>query len=157
MQASITVQHNTLNFFCLYRPPPNRRNNLTDSMFTEQLPDLLDYVNNLIGFVCLVGAMNNHFDNPLQSLAKQTFSSYLNSHNLYNACQSAYRPGHSTETALLKVVNDLFLSLNNGNKSVLALHDFSSALDTIYHPIIVHRLNTAFDLLILSSNGFHLI
>ena len=40
-------------------------------------------------------------------------SSYLNSHNLYNTCQSAYRPGHST--ALLKVVNDLFLSLNKGN------------------------------------------
>ena len=40
--ASITLQHNTLHFFCLYRPPPNRRNNLTDSMFTEQLPDLLD-------------------------------------------------------------------------------------------------------------------
>ena len=47
VQASITLQHNTLHFFCLYRPPPNRRNNLTDSMFTEQLPDLLDYVNNI--------------------------------------------------------------------------------------------------------------
>ena len=43
--------------FFLYRPPPNRQNNLTDSMFTEQLPDL-DYVNNLPGFVCLVGDMN---------------------------------------------------------------------------------------------------
>ena len=54
VQASISLQHNTLHFFCLYRPPPNRRNNLTDSMFTEQLPDLLDYVNNLPGFVSLV-------------------------------------------------------------------------------------------------------
>ena len=69
-------------------------------------------------------------------------SAYLNSHNLYNTCQSAYRPGHSTETALLKVVNDLFLSLNKGNISVLALPDFSSALDTIDHPILVHRLHT---------------
>ena len=42
VQASITLQHNTLHFFCLYHPPPNRRSNLTDSMFTEQLPDLLD-------------------------------------------------------------------------------------------------------------------
>ena len=24
VQASITLQHNTLHFFCLYRPPPNR-------------------------------------------------------------------------------------------------------------------------------------
>ena len=59
-----------------------------------------------------------------------------------NTCQSACRPGHSTETALLKVVNDLFLSLNKGNISVLALLDFSSAFDTIDHPILVHRLHT---------------
>ena len=37
VQASINLHHNILHFFCLYRPPPKRRNNLTDSMFTEQL------------------------------------------------------------------------------------------------------------------------
>ena len=52
--------------------------------------------------------------------------------------------GHSTETALLKVVNDLFLSLNKGKISVLALLDFSSAFDTIDHTILVHRLRTDF-------------
>ena len=71
-------------------------------------------------------------------------SAYLNSHNLYNTCQSAYRPGHSTETALLKVVNDLFLSPNKGNIYVLALLDSSSAFDTIDHAILVHRLHTDF-------------
>ena len=74
VQASITLQHNTLHSFCLHRPPPNRRNKLTDSMFTEQLPNVLDYVNSLPGFVCLVGDMNIHFDNPLQSLTKQNLS-----------------------------------------------------------------------------------
>ena len=85
-------------------------------------------------------------DAILPSLA-DLFNSSLasgNSHNLYNTCQSAYRPGHSTETALLKVVNDLFLSLNKGNIFVLALLDFSSAFDTIDHPIRVHRLHTDF-------------
>ena len=80
----------------------------------------------------------------LEKLVLSQVSSYLNSHNLYNTCQSAYRPGHSTETALLKVVNDLFLSLNKGNISVLALLDFSSAFDTIDHTILVHRLHTDF-------------
>ena len=80
----------------------------------------------------------------LEKLVLSQVSSYLNSHNIYNVCQSAYRPGHSTDTALLKVVNDLFLSLNKGNISVLALLDFSSALDTIDHPILVHRLHTYF-------------
>ena len=80
----------------------------------------------------------------LEKLVLSQVSSYLNSHNLYNTCQSAYRPGHSTETALLKVVNDLFLSLNKGNISLLALLDFSSAFDTIDHTILVHRLHTDF-------------
>ena len=71
-------------------------------------------------------------------------SSYLNSHNVDNTLQSAYRPGYNTETALLKVVNDLFLSLNKGNISVLALLDFSSAFDTIDHSIHVNRLHTDF-------------
>ena len=70
--------------------------------------------------------------------------SYLNSHNLYNTFLSAYRSGHSTETALLNVVNDLFVSLNKGNISVLALLYFSSAFSTIDHSILVHHLNTYF-------------
>ena len=90
VQASVTLQHNTLHFFCLYRSPPNRRNNLTDSMFTEQLSDLLDYVNNLPGFVCLVGDMNIHFDNPLQSLTKQNLTTL----NLYNLVQVINKPTH---------------------------------------------------------------
>ena len=80
----------------------------------------------------------------LENLVLSQVSSYLNSHNLYNTCQSAYRPGHCTETALLKVVIDLFLSLNKGNIYILALLDFSSAFDTIDQPILVHRLHTDF-------------
>ena len=64
----------------------------------------------------------------LEKLVLSQVSSYLNSRNLHNTCRSAYRQGHSTETALLRVVNDLFLSLNKGNISVLAFLDFSSAL-----------------------------
>ena len=84
-----------------------------------------------------------YFAKILEKLDLSQDSSYLNSHNHYYTCQSAYRPGQSTET-LLKVVNDLFLSLSKGNISALALLDFSSAFDTIYHSILVHRLHTDF-------------
>ena len=80
----------------------------------------------------------------LVKLVISKVSSYLNSQKFYITCQSAYRLGHSTEKALLKVVSDLFLSLNKGNISVLALLDFSSAFDTIDHTIRVHRLHTDF-------------
>ena len=82
----------------------------------------------------------------LEKLDISQLTSNLISHNIYNDCQSAYRPGHSTETALLKVVNDLFRSLNEGSISVLALLDFSLAFDTIDNPILLHLLHTEFGL-----------
>ena len=88
--ASITLQHNTIHVFSLYRPPSNRRNNLTETMFTEQLPYHLDYVDNLPGLVCLVGDMNINFDNPLQSLTKQTSTTF----NLYSLVQVINKPAH---------------------------------------------------------------
>ena len=85
-----------------------------------------------------------HYCKILEQLVLSQVFSCLNSHNLYNTCQSANRPGHSTETALLKVDDDLFLYLGKVNISVLALLDFSSAVDTIDHPILVHRLHAEF-------------
>ena len=79
-----------------------------------------------------------------ENLVLSQVSSYLNSHNPYNTFKLAYLHDHSTETALLKVVNDPFFSTNKGNISVLALLDFSSAFDIIDHTILVHRLHTDF-------------
>ena len=59
-------------------------------MFAEQLPDLLDDVDNLPGFVCLVGDMNIYFDNPLQSLTKQTLTTSC----LYYLVQVINKPTH---------------------------------------------------------------
>ena len=59
-------------------------------MSTEQLPDLLDNISNLPGFVCLVGDMNIHFDNPLQSLTKQTLTTI----SLYSLVQVINNPTH---------------------------------------------------------------
>ena len=79
VQASITLQHITLHFFCLYRTPPNRRNSLSDSIFTEKLSNHLDYVNNLPGFVCLVADMNIHFDNQQETPTRQTLNALFKS------------------------------------------------------------------------------
>ena len=47
--------------------------------------------------------------------------------------QSAYKAGHSCETAILCVYNDIVITIGKGNGSFLVLFDLSDAFDTIDH------------------------
>ena len=53
--------------------------------------------------------------------------------NIVDSFQSAYRAGHSCETALLCVYNDIVTTVGKGNGSILVLLDLSAAFDTIDH------------------------
>jgi len=58
--------------------------------------------------------------------------------------QSAYRTGHSTETALLKVVNDVVTTASEQLTTVLLSLDISAAFDTIDHCILLDRVSRDF-------------
>ena len=53
---------------------------------------------------------------------------YLSTHNPYPLAQSSYRQHHNTETALLKVKNDILLNLNQQRVTLLVLLDLSVIL-----------------------------
>ena len=63
---------------------------------------------------------------------------------LYLTLQSAYRAGHSTETALLKVHNDILLNMDNQRVTLLVLLHLSSAFDTVDHEVLICRLAITF-------------
>ena len=67
---------------------------------------------------------------------------YYEENELSDPFQSAYKPFHSTETALLHIVNDILWRLDTGELVLMAMLDLSAAFDTIDHDIIIRRLRT---------------
>ena len=88
---------------------------------------------------------NLHF---LTKVAEKVVTSQLVNHCNENAPlpvnQSAYRQLHSTETALLKVQNDILINMDNEEVTLLVMLDMSAAFDTIDHNILIDILKNDF-------------
>ena len=69
---------------------------------------------------------------------------HISRSGLYPLLQSAYRAGHSTETALLKVHNDILLAMDRQHVTLLVLLDLSAAFDTVDHRVLLRRLKVTY-------------
>ena len=61
------------------------------------------------------------------------WNKYLSDNDVNEKYQSANRALHGTETALIKITNDILLSLDRGEHAFLVLLDLSAAFDTASH------------------------
>ena len=80
----------------------------------------------------------------LEKVVLDQFKEHLETNDLSEPFQSAYRAHHSTETAVLKVLNDMLVGVDSGNVVLLSLLDLSAAFDTIDHKILLQRLEKSF-------------
>ena len=77
----------------------------------------------------------------LEKVVANRLHEHIYNYHLSNDLQSAYKRFHSTETALLKIHNDIVDNMDNGKVTALTLLDLSAVLDTIDHLILLTRFN----------------
>ena len=65
---------------------------------------------------------------------------FIEEHNIFKIFQFGFKTLHSTESALLRVFNDVFLATNSGDCVILVLLDLNAAFDTMEHTILLTRL-----------------
>ena len=79
-----------------------------------------------------------------EKIVGQRLEKHLNRYSLHDPQHSAYRKRNSTETAILKISNDINVSLDQSGCVVLASLDLSAAFDTVDHDIFLLRVQSTY-------------
>ena len=77
----------------------------------------------------------------LERVVAGRLSKHMDTHALLESFQSAYKPHHNVESALIRVHSDILQAMDRQRVVVLVLLDISAAFDTIDHRVLLHRLS----------------
>ena len=75
----------------------------------------------------------------LEKVVSSQLQDHVKTYSLHDKFQSAYRSAHRTETAMLRITNDLLLAADD---KCLVLLVLSAAFDTIDHRILLQKLSS---------------
>ena len=75
--------------------------------------------------------------NLIERVVLNKLTDHVSRNNLQEKFQSAYKPNHRTETALMRIQNDILMTLGNKRCVLLFLLDLSAAFDTVDHTLLV--------------------
>ena len=90
-----------------------------------------------------------------KAVAAQLIEHLNDNERLLDEFQSAYKYHHSTETALVKVQNDILKAVDNNRSVILLLLDLLAAFDTFDHSILLSRPQNRFGIRNIAFNWFH--
>ena len=80
----------------------------------------------------------------VEKVALTQFIKHYEDHHLMPEYQSAYHMNYSCESALMKIVDDVLWGMEFQWVSNLCLVDLRTALDTIYHNMLLSTLSIQF-------------
>ena len=80
----------------------------------------------------------------LEKVVARRLFTFMSENGLHEKMQSAYRTAHSTESALIRVQNDILRQLDKKRGVILVLLDLSVAFDTIDHDHLFELLQNRF-------------
>ena len=78
----------------------------------------------------------------MEKIVSSQLIEHLAANDLLEPLQSAYRSGHSTETALLKVHDDIICAVGKKKAVLVVLLDLSAAFDTVEHSVLLDTLQS---------------
>ena len=82
----------------------------------------------------------------LERIVAKQLLEHITENDLDVKCQSAYKAFHSTETALLRVQNNILQSMDRNEVAILIMLDLSAAFDTVDINILLYRLSTRYNI-----------
>ena len=115
---------------CALDPMPT---GLLKELLPSIAPLMTDFINSSLQSGVVPDSMKSATVTPLASQLK----AYMDYNDLHDLLQLAYKTAHSTESALLKVQNDILRTVDHGGVAVLVLLDLSAAFDTINLSILL--------------------
>lgn len=68
---------------------------------------------------------------------------FLENNNLLDPYQFAYRRRHSTQTCIVKVLDDIREAIDDRSITIAVLFDFSRAFDTVNHAVVLGKIAAA--------------
>ena len=76
----------------------------------------------------------------IERVVLNRLNEHLTANNLHSRDQFAYKKNHSTETLMIKIVNDVLIAADEKKATVVMLLDLSAAFDTVDHDLLLNIL-----------------
>ena len=81
------------------------------------------------------------FSKILEKHVARSFINFLRDNKLLYKYQSAFRGNHSTETALIRLTDQILFNMDNDEITALVFLDFRKAFDVINHDLLLKKLS----------------